>query len=385
MSILESILFLLFCIPVSYLAFFALAAMFSRKEPEPTLKNARKMVILLPAYREDGVIEESVHACFAQQYPRELFEVVVISDKMKDATNERLSKMAIRLVKVVFEKSTKAKSLNFALKQIEGFDIAIVLDADNVIEPLFLQKINAAFESGSRIVQAHRMAKNLNTNFAILDAISEEVNNSIFRKGHANVGLSSALIGSGMAFEFEHFKFLIDNIQSIGGEDKELEHVVLFDGIKIDYLHHAEVLDEKIQRASDFSNQRKRWLSAQFETLQSFLPQLGAAIRAGNIHFCDKVYQMAFPPRILLVGVLFLATAFFTVLDPPNSLKWWVLFGILFTTIMISIPRRLYTFQLLKAFLSIPYVFVLMFANLFKLKGAGKHFIHTSHGINDGK
>ncbi len=380
MSILGSFLFVLFCVPISYLSFFAWASVFRRKEPEPSLKNARKMVILLPAYREDFVIEESVESCLTQVYPKELVQVVVISDKMKDETNLRLSKLPIRVIKVEFEKSTKAKSLNFALKQIEGFDVAIILDADNVIEPLFLQKINGAFESGNRIVQAHRTAKNLNTNFAILDAVSEEINNSIFRKGHANVGMSSALIGSGMAFEFEHFKFLIDNVQSIGGEDKEIEHTVLLDGIKIHYLHHAEVLDEKIQRPADFSNQRKRWLSAQFEILQRFIPEFSAALRTGNIDFCDKVIQMAFPPRILLIGVLFIMTAATTLFDPSASVKWWVLFAVLFVTLLISIPRRLFSMQMLKAFYSIPYVFFLMFANLFKLKGAGKHFIHTPHG-----
>ncbi len=385
MSTLDAILFVLFCIPISYLAFFAWASVFRRKEPVPTLKNARKMVILLPAYREDFVIEESVESCLAQEYPKELVEVVVISDKMKDETNLRLSKLPIRVIKVEFEKSTKAKSLNFALKQIEGFDVAIILDADNVIEPLFLQKINAAFEAGNRIVQAHRTAKNLNSNFAILDAVSEEINNSIFRKGHANVGMSSALIGSGMAFGFDHFKFLIDNVQSIGGEDKEIEHTVLLEGIKIHYLHHAEVLDEKIQRPADFSNQRKRWLSAQFEILQRFLPEFTTALRSGNIDFCDKVIQMAFPPRILLIGVLFIMTALTSLVDFTSSYKWWGLFALLFLTLTVSIPRRLFSMQMVKAFFSIPYVFLLMFANLFKLKGAGKHFIHTPHGVADKK
>ncbi len=374
-------LFVLFFIPVLYLAIFALAALKDRSEPLPTKLNARKVVILLPAYKEDSVIEESVRNCLLQDYPKDKFEVVVISDKMQPETNSRLAELPIRLIEVFFEKSTKAKSINFALKQLDGFDIAVVLDADNIIEPLFLQKINGAFESGSRIVQAHRMAKNVNNNYAVLDAISEEINNSIFRKGHANIGISSALIGSGMAFEFDEFKYLIDNIQSIGGEDKELEHVVLLKGMKIDYLHHAEVLDEKIQRPGDFSNQRKRWLAAQFETLGVFLPKFWPALRAGNIHFCDKVFQMAFPPRILLVGILFVFTLMWTIIDIGLAQKWIALFGLLFFSLLISIPGRLLNWTLLKALFSIPKIFVLMLVNLFRLKGAGSHFIHTPHGI----
>ncbi|MFZ4454872.1 MAG: glycosyltransferase [Bacteroidales bacterium] len=376
----DLVLYILYWVPTTYLGIFAIASLFRKKEPTPSLINARKMLILIPAYREDNVIEDSVNSCLAQVYPSDKFEVVVISDKMKDETNLRLSKMAIKLIQVQFDQSTKAKSLNYAIQQFEGFDVAIVLDADNVIEPLYLQKLNGAFEAGYKIIQTHRTAKNLNTNFAVLDAVSEEINNSIFRKGHANIGMSAALIGSGMAFEFEHYKKLIDNVLSVGGEDKELEHVVLLNRYKIHYLHRAVVLDEKIQRSSDFSNQRKRWLSAQLEILWRFLPEFTFAIRQRNIDFCDKVIQMAFPPRILLIGVLFILTAGTTLFSPELSPKWWGLLVFFLSILSGCIPRRLFSMKLVHALSSIPYVFILMFANLFKLKGAGKHFIHTPHG-----
>jgi cellulose synthase/poly-beta-1,6-N-acetylglucosamine synthase-like glycosyltransferase len=376
----DSILYFLYWIPITYLGIFAIASLFRKREPKPTQENARKMLILIPAYREDGVIEDSVHSCLAQEYPTDKFEVVVISDKMKDETNELLKKLPIKLLHVHFDQSTKAKSLNFAIQQFEGYDVVIVLDADNVIEPLYLQKLNAAFAAGYQIIQTHRTAKNLNTNFAVLDAVSEEINNSIFRKGHANIGMSAALIGSGMAFEFEHYKTLIDNVISVGGEDKELEHVVLLNRYKIHYLHQAVVLDEKIQRPADFSNQRKRWLSAQLEILWRFLPEFTFAVRQRNIDFCDKVIQMAFPPRILLIGVLTIFTLISTLFAPELSPKWWGLWAFFLLILSGSIPRRLYTMKLVHALSSIPYVFILMFANLFKLKGAGKHFIHTPHG-----
>lgn len=54
-------------------------------------------------------------------------------------------------------------------------------------------------------VQTHRIAKNMNNDMALLDAVSEEINNTIFRLGHAKLGLSAALIGSGMAFRYDLF------------------------------------------------------------------------------------------------------------------------------------------------------------------------------------
>lgn len=78
-----------------------------------------------------------------------------------------------------------------------------------------------------QVVQTHRVAKNLNTNMAYLDAISEEINNSIFRLGHVNLGMSAALIGSGMAFEYSLFYKAMMSNTSVGGFDRVLEMKLL--------------------------------------------------------------------------------------------------------------------------------------------------------------
>lgn len=60
------------------------------------------------------------------------------------------------------------------------YDIALVLDADNVIPYDYLSDINDLFANPEvEIVQTHRSAKNLNNDMALLDAISEEINNTI--------------------------------------------------------------------------------------------------------------------------------------------------------------------------------------------------------------
>ncbi|PKN14824.1 MAG: hypothetical protein CVU67_03650, partial [Deltaproteobacteria bacterium HGW-Deltaproteobacteria-24] len=71
-----------------------------------------------------------------------------------------------------------AKALNKAFEQLSNdYDIAIILDADNLMEKDFLHQMNSAFSHNIKAVQGHRMAKNMNTPFAILDSVSEEINN----------------------------------------------------------------------------------------------------------------------------------------------------------------------------------------------------------------
>ncbi|WP_347396248.1 glycosyltransferase, partial [Parabacteroides leei] len=122
----------------------------------------KRIAILIPAYKEDRVIMECVASCMNQNYPTDKYDIVVISDRMKEGTDQILSSLPVKLVNVHFENSTKAKALNFAMDQIgDLYDIAVVLDADNVIYADFLQNINNFFSTpGVRIVQAHRKAKN---------------------------------------------------------------------------------------------------------------------------------------------------------------------------------------------------------------------------------
>nr|WP_129733748.1 glycosyltransferase [Parabacteroides goldsteinii] len=380
---LEIILFVVAVLNVVYLLIFSIASHLHLERNGSLSSVTKRIAILIPAYKEDRVIMECVASCMNQNYPTDKYDIVVISDRMKEGTDQILSSLPIELVNVHFENSTKAKALNFAMDQIgDLYDIAVVLDADNVIYADFLQNINNFFSTpGVRIVQAHRKAKNLNTNLSVLDAVSEEINNSIFRLGHATMGLSAALIGSGMAFNYTLFKEIMLSINAVGGFDRALELSLIKEGEKIYYLQDVDVLDEKVQSHANFSDQRRRWLSAQLHYLVEFIADVPNAIKKGNWDFCDKIFQQMSIPRIILLGVIFIISLVFSFIKWTIALKWWILFLILVLALSLAIPRTLLNKRLFVALFELPYSFLLMFCNLFRLKGANKKFIHTSHGV----
>lgn len=290
--IIDWFLYILFTINVLYLLVHSLASCkFSLPKTDKATKHKR-FAILIPAYKEDAVIHECVHSCLQQDYPVDHFETIVISDRMQPETNASLAALPIRLVEVHFEKSTKSKSLNVGMAAIgDDFDIALVLDADNVIPSDYLSDINDLFANPDvEAVQTHRIAKNMNNDMALLDAVSEEINNTIFRLGHAKLGLSAALIGSGMAFRYDLFRDTMLNIKAVGGFDRELELTLLYQGKRFYYLPDTFVFDEKIQNTKDFSRQRRRWLSAQWHYCRTFVKYLGKALAAHNWDFCDKMF-----------------------------------------------------------------------------------------------
>ncbi len=366
-----------------YIFIFGFASLFPSPDKYDIESQFHRYAVLIPGYKEDQVIIEVAKDALRQNYSGELYDIIVIADSFKEETLETLSKLPIQVIEVSFNMSTKAKALNKAMDQLpNNYDVALILDADNLMDPEFISKINEAFNKGFVAIQGHRVAKNINTPFAILDAISEEVNNNIFRKGHRVLGFSSALIGSGMAFDYNYFKKIMKSIEAVGGFDKEIELQILKDKIRIEFLDGAIVYDEKVQKAEVFSNQRRRWLSAQ---LHYFRADLFNSIKHfflyGNYDYLDKVIQFIQPPRVLLLGLLVLINVISVLLNPTEWVYiWLVVLAICILTFILTIPAKFYNLNTIKAVFTLPKVFFLMFISLLRIKGANKKFIHTEHG-----
>lgn len=369
-----------------YLFVFALAGSLSGPGKKYTSDRNRHITVVIPAFMEDPVILDVVRSALEQDYPSGHFNILLIADTFQQDTLEKLKGFPIQLVEVKFEKSTKAKSLQLALQHLlPETEVILILDADNLMEDRFLQKINEAAESGSGVIQCHRIAKNTNTSFALLDAISEEINNNIFRNGHRALGLSSALIGSAMVFDVSLFRKYIPKLNAVGGFDKELELMLLHDNIRIEYLNNAFVLDEKVQNAHVFYKQRKRWISSQIYFFgRDFLKSVYHLFRHGNLDYFDKTLQFSLPPRILLLGIVVLIGALNLIIpDMPFFYCWTGILSLILITLVISIPKRFFNLKTLQALISLPGIFLLMILITLRIKGGNKTFIHTEHSYHE--
>ncbi len=381
--ILELVLLFYVAFNVCYIAVFSIAGVFYKKTDfsKIEVKKHNRFAILIPAYKHDEVILNTVEHCLNQNYPIEKFDVIIIADSLKQSTMAELLVMPIKLIPVQFEVSTKANSLNTALGLLpeDIYDYCLVLDVDNVMEQNFLEKMNARLQNNEVILQAHRTAKNLNTPFAILDGISEEINNHIFRKGHVVLSVTSALSGSGQAMQFKYFKKAMEGIHS-PVEDKELEFFLVRNQIKVIYENDALVYDEKVQDAQVFARQRRRWVASQFFDFNSILIEgIANLILKGNIDFFDKAVQRILLPRVLLLGLSFFLA--FLVLVPFSffGFGFFGLFLLCVFSYLIAIPSSYFNIKTLKAALRVPQAFVLMVVAMAKSKGANKTFIHTEH------
>lgn len=386
LTIVDWLLFVALGLPAVYLFVFALASIRRRREPYPAARTQRRFATLIPAYKADAVILRTAQSALAQTYPRELHRVVVIADRLQPATLAQLRALPLEVVEVCFENSSKAKALTFAVEQLGpgAADAAVILDADNLVGTEFIARLNDVFDSGVEAVQAHRTARNRDTDIAVLDAASEEINNAIFRRGHVALGLSATLIGSGMAFEYERFRRYIAACRT-AGEDKELEAMLLRERVYIDYLEDLVLLDEKVQNAEAYYNQRRRWIAAQFYALGSAVRELPAALLGRNVDYCDKLIQWCLPPRMLLLGLTPLWCLAVTLLAPAASVKWWAVLLLLAFALAVALPDEQADRRLGRALRRVPLLVLLTVCNLFRLRGTKDKFIHTDHtGAGDG-
>lgn len=401
LHIIEIFFWLLLAASGAYILFFALVSMLWKRPISPlsaylegqirSMREPRQFtfLVLYPAYNEDRVIVNSVHTFLGQYYPYKGFHVAVISDHMQPETNEKLAQLPITLLQPVFEKSSKAKAMQYALQQIQGeYDYVVILDADNVVESDFLAKLNEVCNKGYDAIQCHRCAKNSNNDIAVLDGVSEEINNTLFRKAHNRIGLSSALIGSGMCFRYKWFKKNVYKL-STAGEDRELEALLLRQRIHIHYEPDIHVYDEKVSNKDNFQKQRLRWMTAQIQSLFSLLPYLPQALMEGNIDYIDKTFQQALIPRsMLVVGAFSMAlvmTLFCLIFSFTWYIKWWLLFLFICLSLYVSTPKQLRSHSVFGKILSLPKLVWKMVMNILKIDRKNTDFIHTTHDSQEEK
>lgn len=382
LHIVDWLLWIFIAPSVIYVAFYAFVSLFRRKSQLTSTPNLHQssFLILFPAYHEDRVIIDSVKQCLEQTYPKELYDIGVISDHMEEVTNKQLRELPITLYTPHFEKSSKAKAMQYAISSTQKkYDKVVILDADNVVAPDFLEQLNIVCQQGYHAIQCHRCAKNNNNDIAALDGASEEINNTIFRKAHNIIGLSSALIGSGMCFDFEWFSVNVHHL-STAGEDRELEALLMRQDIFVKYADHIHVFDEKVSNSDNFQRQRLRWMTAQVQSLLSMLPYIPQAIKTCNINYIDKTFQQAMIPRSISIVVLFVMATLILIIHPLWSLKWWGLFAILIISLIVATPPQLRTTSIFSKPILLFQLAFRMIRNVKHIEKNNKDFLHTDHG-----
>lgn len=375
--IIDTTLFVIVAVATIYISVFSIASLFSKRTTIPQAKQQNHFIVIIPSHRQDSVIEQTVKSVLGQTYPQRYFDITVVSDHQKEITNFKLAQYPITLLTPDFKNSTKTRLLQLAvnnLPQFKIYDIVVVIDAGSIVAPEFLQQLNDAYESaGTKVIQTHCLSKNRDTAIANLDAIFEEINNTIFRRGHINIGISSAIASTGTAYDYKWFANNIMNVKATS-DDKEIEALLMRQHIFLDYFDDIHVYAEKKRATQEFNDQRGRWASTQLRSIMSVIKYLPSALFNKQYDLLDKIIQWLLIPRTLMMAIIVIMSAILPFIYLSLAIKWWILFAFVMFILAIAVPDYLVDKNWDKSFLKAPFIIIGSLFNVTRLMKKKKNF-----------
>lgn len=364
------ILFFFMALTVLYLGIFAFLSLFAKDADMPKAKKENRFVVIVTSHKSGKSLERTVKSVLGQSYAQRLFDITVVADHEDEMTMFHLAQQPITLLTPTFERSTRTKCLQLAvnnLPQFKIYDAVVLLDAGDVVEPEFLEQMNMAYEAArTKAVQAHKLSLNRDTTSARLSAVFEEINNSIFRRGHIAVGMPAAIASSGIIFEFNWFKNYILSARPSWG-DKELEFSLLRQHIHVDYFDQIFVYNEKVRQAEDFNRQHRRNIMMQLRSILRNIRYMPIAMANRHYNLIDKLLQWILIPRMIMMMVIILMCVVVPFIFFTAALKWWALFAIVIFVFAIATPNYLVDDKWDSTFYKIPVVMFSSILNKFKL------------------
>ncbi len=138
----------------------------------PDAKADHKYIVVSCARNERNVIKHLIDSIRAQDYPRELLDILVVAHNCKDDTAEVARNAGADIVLELNDPDPKhgrkGYALQLAFKEIldnhPEYEGIIVMDADNLMNTSFVKEMNKAFDAGVEVGTGYRNSKNYDDN-----------------------------------------------------------------------------------------------------------------------------------------------------------------------------------------------------------------------------
>lgn len=265
-SVLTKILWLFSFVFVLYAAYYLFTSVFAFKKYGSFGEAGRKhrFAAIIAARNEAEVIGNLVQSLKEQDYPSELFEIIVVPNNCTDNTGEVAQKAGATILDCTEKVKSKGQVLAFAfdyiLKKKDNFDAFCIFDADNLVGPNFLKAMNDALCAGAKVAQGYKDSKNPRDSvIASCHSIYYYCVNGLYNRARSILGLSAIITGTG-------FMVSADTIRQLGGwntktmtEDLEFTALCTLKGIPVHWVQNAIVYDEQPITLKQSWDQRMRW------------------------------------------------------------------------------------------------------------------------------
>lgn len=363
-----------------------LAACFPLKKEGSGKNNASRFACIITVYQNLDIAWPLVRSLLKQNYSN--YRIYLIADGLA-ATAKPMIEENEQFVLIQPPKPLRSKvaSIDTVLNQLDAsFTHAVIFDPDNLVPSHFLSALNQAHGDGFEIVQGKRIAKNIDTVYAALDALGEYFYDYTVRQVPFRLGSSSTIAGSGMSIALEVYR---KNIQQemeelktkgvVVAEDKSLQMDFVAQKKRIAYSPQAVLFDEKVSSGDQVSRQRTRWLNSYFRHSKDALRLFLSGCRLFNWNILYFATMILFPPMSVLI-----LTSLFTIginlLFAPNlAIVLCLATGIFGLSFLLALVLNATPVRVLKAIPQIPLFIAKQMGGLIQIHKANKDFMATSH------
>jgi cellulose synthase/poly-beta-1,6-N-acetylglucosamine synthase-like glycosyltransferase len=289
--------------PSAYLLILLAAAGTSRRRAREPRGRPPRFAVVVPAHDEEAGIAATVASVRAAGSVS-----IVVADNCTDATAERARAAGA----TVWERRDDARrgkghALAWAFERVlhesPEVEAIAVVDADCIVSANLLEALGARIGAGARAVQASYMVSNPAESAASAARYAGfALMNHVRPLGRSALGLSSGLLGTGMAFDA---RLLRDHPWSAFDvtEDTEYHLRLVAAGERVEFAPEAWVASPMPASLEAAEIQRERWESGGFELARAAAPRLVASgLRARDPVRVDAGIELLVPPQSLLMA-----------------------------------------------------------------------------------
>lgn len=374
-----------------YLIFPFVTGMIASFMPSPVKPDYSKVprsdfACVITVYKDLDIAWPLVKALLTQKYP--YFQVYLVAD----AVPAKQTSLLDSKLTVLFPPSplnSKVASLNHALEQMDiKHTHVVVFDPDNLVPEHFLDTLDRYHQEGYAVVQGKRIAKNIDTTYAALDALGEYYYDYSVRSVPFRLGASSTIAGSGMSIQRDLYlqniahemRELLEN-GVVVSEDKSLQLQLVRKGFRIAYAPAAIIFDEKISAAHQIGKQRGRWLNSYFRHSYEAFKALGKGLAGLDWNIFLFSITVLMPPMVMLVGGALLLMGITLFVYPILALVIAISLVIFILGFGLNLVLNRTPVKVLAAIPTIPLFIWGQLAGFMNIRRANKDFMVTDHSF----
>jgi 1,2-diacylglycerol 3-beta-glucosyltransferase len=304
------------------------AAAAKTREPAPAPDDSLGLAVIVPAHDEEQQIAHTVRSIRESDYSPDRRRIIVVADNCSDRTAD----VARAAGAEVWERTDplrrgKGHALAWAfarvLNQDDAVQLVCVIDADCEVSPNLLGALAARVQAGAEAVQAPYAVSNPErSDSSALRWAGFALFNVVRPLGRDRLGLSSGLLGTGMAFSREllmrspwaAFSF---------AEDREQHMRWVLAGARVAFAPEAEVRSPAPGGVAGARAQERRWESGRLALARQLTPKLLArSARTRSVVALDAALEPVLPPQSLLLGINLAAALAARVAGARGALRW---------------------------------------------------------------